>query len=108
MQQHEFVEYVVHDALADVPDVTLKRMFGGYGLYHDGDFFGLIADDRLYFKVTDKTRGMYEAAGSEPFTYTRRDKTIVMGTYYEVPADVLEDRKKAAIWAAEAYTASRN
>lgn len=32
--------------------VRAKRMFGGYGLYHDNLVFGLVADEVLYLKAT--------------------------------------------------------
>ncbi len=46
----EFIEYVI-DQLASWTDVSVRRMFGGAGLYCDGIMFGLIADDivAMYF-----------------------------------------------------------
>jgi hypothetical protein len=43
----------VLEQLGRVSPVTGKSMFGGVGLYADGLFFALIAEDRLYFKVDD-------------------------------------------------------
>jgi TfoX/Sxy family transcriptional regulator of competence genes len=34
-------------------DVTARPMFGEYGLYFKGKFFGLICDDTLFIKVTE-------------------------------------------------------
>jgi DNA transformation protein and related proteins len=93
----EYLEYV-QDLLAVVGPVQAKRMFGGAGLYHPGVFFGLVADDSLYFKVDDLNRADYEAAGSGPF---RPFGTYAM-SYYEVPADVLEDPDELAVWALKA------
>ena len=47
--------------------ITSKNMFGGVGLYADGYYFALMAEDRLYFKVDDSNRPDFEAAAMEPF-----------------------------------------
>ncbi len=74
-------------------------MFGGVGLYADGLFFALIAEDRLYFKVDDATRPEFERLGMEPFRPFGEDSA--MG-YYEVPADVVEDPVRLAPWVKKA------
>ncbi len=47
--------------------VSGRSMFGGVGLYRDGVFFGLTADERLFFRVNDETRPAYESAGMKCF-----------------------------------------
>lgn len=49
-----FKDFVL-DQLADLRGVTARSMFGGYGLYQGGTFFGIIHKDRLYFKVSPTT-----------------------------------------------------
>jgi DNA transformation protein len=75
-------------------------MFGGAGLYFDGLFFALVADDVLYFKVDDSNRSDYEAASMDPFC-PFPDKPYAM-QYYEVPIDVLENRDTLRDWAQKA------
>jgi DNA transformation protein len=70
-------------------------MFGGVGLYTEGLFFALIAEDRLYFKVDDSTRPDFERLRMEPFRPFGEENA--MG-YYEVPADVLENMAELEIW----------
>ncbi|NTW60172.1 MAG: TfoX/Sxy family protein [Nitrospirae bacterium] len=96
----EYLDYLI-DQLKAFGQVAAKRMFGGAGLYHQGVFFGLVADDTLYFKVDDANKADYEAAGSGPF---RPFGTYAMG-YYEVPADVLEDPDELVLWAKKAFEA---
>jgi len=48
--QNEFVTYVIEDVLGDIPGITSRAMFGGYGIYRDGIIFSLIAFNQLYFK----------------------------------------------------------
>lgn len=96
----EYLDYIA-DQLKAFGPVTMKRMFGGAGLYHQGAFFGLVADDTLYFKVDDTNKADYEAAGSGPF---KPFGTYAM-SYYEVPADVLEDPDELGQWARKAFKA---
>ena len=50
-----YKDYVV-DQLGQLGFVTVKKMFGGAGIYYDGLIFGLLADDVLYFKVDDSNK----------------------------------------------------
>lgn len=85
----------VLEQLGRVTPVTGKAMFGGVGIYAQGLFFALIAQDRLYFKVNDTTRPDFERRGMEPFRPFGEDSA--MG-YYEVPADVVEDVNHLETW----------
>ena len=97
----EYLDYLI-DQLRSFGQVAPKRMFGGAGLYHDGLFFGLVADDVLYLKVDDGNRKDFSDAGMKPF---RPFGSHAMG-YFEVPADVLEDPDELAAWAWKAFEAA--
>lgn len=92
------------DRLAALGNVSVRRMFGGQGLFLDGRMFGLIADGAPYLKVDDETRGDFVAAGAEPFTYDRpkRELTGVRLGYYEIPTSVLERDEDLVEWARRA------
>jgi DNA transformation protein len=77
-------------------------MFGGYGLYCRGIFFGIVTGERLYFKTDERTRRRYEELGRSPFHANVRQ---TLWSYYEVPAEVLENRSEVAEWAEEAMSA---
>jgi len=95
----EYLTYVI-DQLECVGPVQARRMFGGAGLYCDGLFFALVADDVLYFKVDDSNCPDYESAGMGPFR-PFPDKPNVM-QYYEVPIDALENKDTLYDWARKA------
>jgi DNA transformation protein len=95
MAVSESYRVFVLEQLGRVAPVTAKHMFGGVGLYAQGLFFALIAEDRLYFKVDDSTRPDFERLGMEPFRPFGEDSA--MG-YYEVSADVAEDAMQLAPW----------
>jgi len=82
-----------------------KAMFGGVGLYSEELFFGLIADDRLYFKVDDTNRPDFEARGMGPFRpYGPQGEEM---KYYELPEDVLEDSEDLASWVTKSKEVAR-
>ena len=93
----DYLQYVL-EQLAGLGHVTPRRMFGAVGLYHEERFFGLIAGDTLYFKVNDSNRGDYEARGMGRFRPYPNKPQLSM-TYYEVPADTLEDADECMAWA---------
>ena len=94
----EFLNYVL-DQLSGWGGVSVRRMFGGAGLYREGNMFGLIADDVVYLKVDESNRKWFVKAGSAPFNpYPDKVKPTIM-SYYTVPPEVLEDRDAFAQWA---------
>lgn len=100
----DYLQYVL-EQLARLPRVTSRRMFGGVGLYSDGVFFGIIANDTLFFKVDDTTRERYVERGSQPFR-PYKDRPEVSMSYFHVPADVLEDADELVPWARSAVGAA--
>ncbi len=91
----------VIDQLEGIGRVRSKRMFGGVGLYADELFFGLLANNGLYFKVDDTNRADFEARGMGPFRPFRDKPELQMG-YYEVPADVIDEAEELVAWARRA------
>ena len=102
----EYLVFVI-DQLSYLGPIRIRRMFGGAGIYYEGHFFAIVADDVLYFKVDDSNRRDYEAAGMEPFTFTVDDKEAVM-SFYEVPVDVLENKEKVSQWALKAICVAQS
>ena len=99
-----FVDYV-REQLAGLGEVSSRRMFGGVGLYRGGQFFALIDDDTLYFKVDDRNRGGYLARGMAPFR-PYRDRPDRSMSYFQVPVDVIEDAEQLTAWAWTAVRAA--
>jgi DNA transformation protein and related proteins len=93
----DFHSYVL-EQLALLRGVSSRRMFGGVGLYREGLFFGLIDDDVLYLKVDDSNRSDYTARGMDAFR-PFKDKPLYSMTYFQVPADVLDEAELLVQWA---------
>lgn len=85
--------------------VTIRNMFGGGGIYHDGVIFALVAADTLYLKVNEITQADFEAEGMKPFTYTGKGKPIAL-SYWELPEALYDDPDGFALWARKAFEAA--
>lgn len=85
--------------------ITHRAMFGGVGVYADGLFFALMADDLVYFKVDDTNRGDFEARGTGPFLpYGDPDRPM---SYWQLPGEVLEEPTELGFWVARAVDVAR-
>jgi DNA transformation protein and related proteins len=92
----DYLQFIL-EQLRGLGHVRSRRMFGAAGLYCDEVFFGIISDDTLYLHVDEASRGDYSARGMAAFR-PYADRPEVSMTYFEVPADVLEDTEELLIW----------
>jgi len=98
MEKHSFKEFVL-DQLRQFGPVDCRAMFGGYGLYCEGIFFGIIAKGRLYFKTNPATVSDYLERDMQPFQPNSKQ---TLKNYFEVPVEILEDEEQLAVWARKA------
>lgn len=103
-KRSDFMEHVV-ERLRLFGPVATRRMFGGWGIYRDGVFFALIADDTLFFKTDDACRAEFERLSPGPFTFEKRGELVVTH-YYAVPEEALDDAAVMARWARLGYAAA--
>ena len=94
--KHDGFRDFVLDQLSELPGLTSRAMFGGYGLYCGKVFFGIVHKGRLYFKTNTTTEPRYREREMKPF---RPNAKQTLKAYYEVPVDVLEDAGELTIWA---------
>lgn len=101
----DFADEVVERLGRVVPSLRARRMFGGIGLYSGDQFFGIVAFDRLWFKVDDGNRGEYLARGMDAFKpFPDRPTTM---SYFEVPPDLLDDSEELRVWAMRSVAIAR-
>jgi len=86
--------------------IQIRKMFGGYGVYHDGLMFALVADEPLYLKADAENAKFFEVQGLAQFAYQREGKMAKM-SYYQAPAEFMEDREQASVWSRRSYDAAR-
>ena len=99
-----FIAHVL-ELLAPLGAVVARRMFGGNGLYCDGLFFGIVHDGTLYLKADDRSRGEFERAGGEPFSYARKGKRATLN-FYRAPEHAMDAPADLLPWARSAVSAA--
>jgi DNA transformation protein len=97
----------IRDLFAPFRPVTMKRLFGGAGLYADGLMFGLIFDGAIFLKVDETSIPDFEREGSKPFVYTRAKSKGRVGraslSYWRLPERLYDDPEELAVWASRAF-----
>jgi DNA transformation protein len=89
----------LQDLFGSLGPVRVKSMFGGAGVYVGELMMGLLdRDEMLYLRVDDVTRPEFEAAGSSPFSYFRRDGKPFSIPYWRAPEEALESPDSAVAW----------
>lgn len=100
----EFAEYI-KEVLAGFGDVRIRRMFGGFGVFHNDLMIGLIADDVMYFKADSQSAKSFSDKGLEQFEYIKNGKPMKM-SYFMAPEEIFDDPSEAKKWATLAYDAA--
>jgi DNA transformation protein len=102
-QDESFKDYVL-DQLQYLDDVEARRMFGGFGLYQDDTFFGIVHKGKLFFKVDEATVREYRWRRMKAFRPNARQ---TLNSYYQVPEDVVQDMEMLCKWAVQAVECQR-
>ncbi len=72
--------------------ITVRAMFGGFGIFYDGVVFATIVNNELYFRVDDESRADFESRDCKQFTYDGKERPVCM-PYFTVPDSVLKNPK---------------
>ncbi len=91
----EFIEYIL-DMLEPFAEIRVSKLFSGVVLKVEGRILGVLIDDILYFKVTDKfLQKQYKDKGSTQFSYVNKDKkSILIKNWWSVPDSALDSREE--------------
>lgn len=94
------------ELLAPLGAATARRMFGGWGVYLDGEIVVLFARGVAFAKTDALTRGAFEAAGSAPFVFTSKGRKVET-SYWSLPGASLDSPEALQPWARLALAAAR-
>ena len=89
-----------------VGTVSVKRMFGGHGVYLDGLCFAVESGGEVYLKGDDQAKTVFADAGSAPLVYTARGKPMTT-SYWRLLASAYDDSDELKRWSALAIEAAR-
>jgi DNA transformation protein and related proteins len=96
----------IRELFAPFGPVTIRRMFGGAGIYSDDQMFALLFDGAIFLKVDDTSIPDFEREGSRPFVYVRAKSPHRVGraslSYWRLPERLYDDPDELAVWAKRA------
>jgi DNA transformation protein len=91
MSDQSFTGFVL-DQLSMLSNVKIKSMFGAYGLYSAGKFFGILDEGRLYFKTDAQSQVEYTVRAWDHSRMKCGGQVRTM-TYHEVPPKSWNNRR---------------
>ena len=94
------------ELLEPLGTITVRRMFGGAGLYVDGLIVGLEIEGTLYLKTDASSRDLFADAGGRPFVYDGKDKQVTVASYWTPPDDAMDSPEAMRPWAQLALEAA--
>jgi DNA transformation protein and related proteins len=80
--------------------VSLRRFFGGEGIFVDDVMIGSVFGDLIYFKTDENTRKAYLAEKTKPFSFKKHSTgETVVTTWFAVPDRLYDEPEELAEWA---------
>jgi DNA transformation protein and related proteins len=96
----------IHDLFAGLGRISIRRMFGGKGIYFEGVIIALeLSTGSILVKADETSIPEFEAAGCEQWTYEGKSKLVKM-PYWTVPDEAYDDPEIMTEWARRAYQAA--
>jgi DNA transformation protein len=95
------------DLFASFGKIAVRRMFGAEGLFRDGLMFGIVYQERIYFKTGEANRSSFIAEGARPLYYKFEKAEGVLTSYYELPDRLYDDPDQLAAWARAAFAVAQ-
>jgi len=97
----------VQELFASFGPVSVRRMFGGAGVYADGLMFALVAGGVIYLKTAPERTDAFERERCGPFSYATKDGTRQITSYWQMPERLYDDPDELAQWARTALAVAR-
>jgi len=86
--------------------VTVKRMFGGHGVYAEGLCFAIESGGEVFLKVDAGSQSEFEAVGSSPFIFNAKGRAMPT-SFWRLPAEAYENVDELRRWAALGLAGAR-
>lgn len=87
------------EKLISLDGISSKKMFGGYGIFHDAKMFGMIdPKGQAYLKVDPNQKEILLEKGAQAHAKM---------PYVTIPEKVLNDRKELESWSSESIKLSK-
>ena len=102
----EFIE-LVQDLFAPLGGISVRRMFGGAGIYSRGTMFALVHDDTIHLKADAESQKAFLARNCGPFVYQAGNSKPMQMSYWKMPPELVDDAEEALAWAKTALAVAR-
>jgi DNA transformation protein and related proteins len=86
--------------------ITVKRMFGGSGIYAEGLCFAIESKAEVFLKTDALSQPEFAAVGSTPFVYVAKGQSRPT-SYWRLPATAHEEAQELRRWAGLGLEAAR-
>ena len=97
----------LRELFAGLGAISIRRMFGGKGIYHQGLIIALVVGDELLLKADAHSTPAFIEAGSRQWAYdSKKSGKPVAMPYWSVPDDAFDDPEIMTDWAKLAFAAS--
>ena len=93
----------IGELFSEFGPVSVRRMFGGAGIFVDGLMIGLVSDGVIYLKTDVETYLAFAREGQAPFTYPTKNGTHTLTSYWRMPDRLYDDTQELARWARAAH-----
>ncbi len=89
----------IHDLFTGLGPVSIKRMFGGKGIYHQGVVFALEVSGEILLKADAESAPDFAEAGCRQWVYEgHKGRGPVAMPYWSIPDAALDDPDEMALW----------
>lgn len=79
--------------------ISSKKMFGGYGIFHEGKMFGMVdSKGNIFLKADEHTQPDFEAKGAQKHSRM---------PYFTLPEEVMEEAEALIGWVEKAIEVSK-
>lgn len=96
----------IEEMFQSLGPVSIRRMFGGKGIYCEGRILALELGGEILLKADLKSAPEFEEAGSRQWVYERKDGRPSAMPYWSVPDDAWDDPDLMAKWVRLAFEAA--
>jgi DNA transformation protein len=97
----------IRDIFSGLGPISIRKMFGGKGIYHDGLIVGvLLSTGELLLKADAASAPDFAAEGATQWAYESRSGKAANMPYWSIPERALDDPDELSVWTRKAYEAA--
>ncbi|MDD4803837.1 MAG: TfoX/Sxy family protein [Candidatus Pacebacteria bacterium] len=87
-----FHDFVIYDLMNRLSNISSRPMMSGWCIYSNKIPFAAIIGNELFFKIKDdEMKDKMKKLGSLQFKYKKKDKKVVVMSYWSVPEEAIDN-----------------